>query len=241
LTKNHETPMANILCLETATEVCSIGIATDGRLSGIEELGQAGDHASQITLLIARAMEQASLEYRDLDAIAVSSGPGSYTSLRIGWGTAKGLSYALGIPLLKIDTLQALAMRAHARLQRPEAWYCPMIDARRMEVYAALYRSDGHCVSPGPEAMVLAPDSFAAWFDTGQPIVFTGNGAHKFQSLCKRPEAQFLPLSTSADAFPTLVEQAFCRGDFTDLAYSEPLYLKPPHVTVPKRTFFQNE
>jgi len=233
--------MANILCLETATEVCSIGIATDGRLSGIEELGQAGDHASQITLLIARAMEQASLEYRDLDAIAVSSGPGSYTSLRIGWGTAKGLSYALGIPLLKIDTLQALAMRAHARLQRPEAWYCPMIDARRMEVYAALYRSDGHCVSPGPEAMVLAPDSFAAWFDTGQPIVFTGNGAHKFQSLCKRPEAQFLPLSTSADAFPALAEQAFCRGDFTDLAYSEPLYLKPPHVTVPKRTFFQNE
>ena len=233
--------MANILCLETATEVCSVGIAAGGQLSGIEELGQAGDHASQITLLVARALEKASLEYRDLDAIAVSSGPGSYTSLRIGWGTAKGLAYALAIPLLQIDTLRALAMRAYVRAKRPEAWYCPMIDARRMEVYTALYGSDGHRMSPAPEAMVLAPDSFDAWFDRGQPIVFTGNGAHKFQSLCSRPEAQFLPLSASADAFPALAEEAFSRGDFTDLAYSEPLYLKPPHVTTSKRTFFNKE
>lgn len=226
--------MASILCLETATEVCSVAIAIDGHLQALQELRQAGDHAAQITLLISRSMEVAGLEFKDLDALAISSGPGSYTSLRIGWSTAKGLAYALGIPMLRIDTLQALALRAQQRTKYSNALYCPMIDARRMEVYCAWYDAQGSPLS-GPEAVVLAPDSFDRWFDEGRPVIFTGNGAAKYEPLMlDRPQATFIPLETSADAFPILAEAAFLRNDFIDPTYAEPCYLKPPNVTKPK-------
>lgn len=101
--------MALILCLETATDVCSVGLSQDGRLVALQESEQGRDHASQITLLIRKCADQAGYRLKDLDAVAVSSGPGSYTSLRIGWSTAKGIAYASGIPLLSVDTLQALA------------------------------------------------------------------------------------------------------------------------------------
>lgn len=225
--------MARILCLETATDVCSVGVSIDGRLCALQETQQVGDHAARITLLIARCLEEAGLTFKDLDALAISSGPGSYTSLRIGWSTAKGLAYSLQLPLVLVDTLQAIAMRAKRLVNYSDAWYAAMIDARRMEVYYALYRADGSQIR-GAEALVLTPDAFDVWFDAGQVIVFTGNGASKFQSLTQRTEAVFLPLIASADAFPVLAEQAFMEGVFIDLAYSEPRYLKPPNITKPK-------
>lgn len=226
--------MARILCLETATDVCSVAIAIDGRLQALHEIRQAGDHAAQITLLISRSMDAAGLDFSDLDALAISSGPGSYTSLRIGWSTAKGLAYSLGIPMLRIDTLQALAVRAQQHTTYANAIYCPMIDARRMEVYCAWYDAQANALSE-PEAIVLTPESFDYWFDKGYPIVFTGNGAAKYEPLMlHRPEATFIPLETSADTFPILAEAAFLRNDFIDPTYAEPYYLKPPNVTKPK-------
>jgi len=226
--------MAKILCLETATEVCSAGIAQDGVLCSLAEIRQSGDHAAQITLLIARALEEAALTFQDLDAIAVSAGPGSYTSLRIGWSTAKGLAYSLGLPLLRISTLQALALRGLRQADRTDILCCPMIDARRMEVYMALFDGFGNEITP-PSALILEKDSFDSWFGAGHPVLFTGNGAEKYQPmLAQQPLALFFPLSTSADTFPLLAENAFQSREFVDLAYAEPLYLKPPNITKPK-------
>ncbi|MBV6427812.1 MAG: tRNA threonylcarbamoyladenosine biosynthesis protein TsaB [Haliscomenobacter sp.] len=225
--------MALILCLETATDVCSVGLSQDGRLVALQESEQGRDHASQITLLIRQCVDQAGYRLKDLDAVAVSSGPGSYTSLRIGWSTAKGIAYVSGIPLLSIDTLQALAWGAASRVQQDTAWYCALIDARRMEVYAGVYEADGKRIS-GPEALILEPGSFGYCLESGRTAVFTGNGAAKFQPLCPEPNALFLPLEASAAFFPALAEQAFEGGRVAEVAYSEPLYLKPPNITKPK-------
>lgn len=226
--------MAKILCLETATEVCSAGIARNGVLCSLQEIRQSGDHAAQITLLITRAMEEAGLSFQDLDAIAISAGPGSYTSLRIGWSTAKGLAYSLRLPLLQVSTLQALALRGLRQTTQQDILCCPMIDARRMEVYTALFDVTGKEITP-PAALILEPDSFDHWFYSGKTILFTGNGAEKYQPmLSQQPLALFLPLQTSADTFPTLAEKAFQQQAFIDLAYAEPLYLKPPNITKPR-------
>ncbi|MBK6947070.1 MAG: tRNA (adenosine(37)-N6)-threonylcarbamoyltransferase complex dimerization subunit type 1 TsaB [Haliscomenobacter sp.] len=225
--------MALILCLETATDVCSVGLSHDGRLVALQESEQGRDHASQMTLLIGKCAEQAGYRLKDLDAVAVSSGPGSYTSLRIGWSTAKGIAYVLGIPLLSVDTLQALAWGAASRFQLETAWYCALIDARRMEVYAGVYEANGNRIS-GPEALVLDSGSFGYCLEGGRTAVFTGNGAVKFQPLCSEPNAVFIPLEASAAFLPALAEQAFQSGRFAEVAYSEPLYLKPPNITKPK-------
>lgn len=225
--------MALILCLETATDVCSVGLSRNGQLVALQESEKGRDHASQITLLIGKCADEAGVRLKDLDAVAVSSGPGSYTSLRIGWSTAKGIAYTLGIPLLAVDTLQALAWGAAFKLQLETAWYCALIDARRMEVYAGVYEANGNRIS-GPEALVLDTDSFGYSLEGGRTVVFTGNGAAKFQPLCSKPNAVFIPLEASAAFFPALAEQAFQSGTFAELAYSEPLYLKPPNITKPK-------
>ncbi len=222
--------MALILCLETATDVCSVGISDNGRLVALQESEQGRDHASQITLLIGKCAGQAGHHLKDLDAVAVSSGPGSYTSLRIGWSTAKGIAYALGIPMISVDTLQALAWGATSRVKLETAWYCAMIDARRMEVYTGVYEATGRQIS-GPEALVLGPETFDYWLKEGKTMVFTGNGAAKFQPLCSKPNAVFIPLEASAAFFPALAERAFQHGQFAEVAYSEPVYLKPPNIT----------
>lgn len=228
--------MALILCLETATEICSVGLGAAGELIVLEEAPEPMDHAARLTACIGKCMERAGRTLQELEAIAVSQGPGSYTSLRIGYSTAKGMAYALDIPILEIDTLQALAAGAREKFRGEGVLYCPMIDARRMEVYYALYAEDGRQIAP-PQAAVLEAGMFNAWYEQGYRLVFTGNGAEKFRQVGAHPDAVFLPLPASAAAFPALAEEQYREKRWADTAYCEPFYLKPPNITQAKKIF----
>lgn len=228
--------MTTILHIETATDICSIGISQGEQLLALQEITHFSDHASKITLLIEACLQQIKLTINDLDAVAISQGPGSYTSLRIGVSTAKGICYALNKPLIVIDTLQALAL-ATLKLEKKKALYCPMIDARRMEVYGALFDSDNQLVRAA-EALKMETDTFDTYFQNNQPIVFSGDGAEKCKTVLTSPLAYFSPVVCSAAHLVPLALQAFEKQQFANLAYFEPFYLKPPNITTPKKTGF---
>lgn len=225
--------MPQILHIETATDICSIGISQDETLLALQEITHFADHASKITLLIEACLQEAKLSLNDLDAVAVSQGPGSYTALRIGVSTAKGICYALNKPLIAVDTLQALAL-ATFNAERKDALYCPMIDARRMEVYAAIFDQANQIVEEAT-ALKIEADSFDVYFKAGQDLVFAGDGAEKCKSVFTGAFAHFSPIVCSARHLIPLALQAFQNQQFSDLAYFEPFYLKPPNITTPKQ------
>ncbi|MFZ4427013.1 MAG: tRNA (adenosine(37)-N6)-threonylcarbamoyltransferase complex dimerization subunit type 1 TsaB [Saprospiraceae bacterium] len=222
--------MALILCLETATEACSVALGDGGKLVALNRADAPMDHAARLTTLITSCLENAGKGLRSLDAVAVSRGPGSYTSLRIGYSTAKGIAYGLGIPVLEIDTLQALAVQGTAAANRPGALCCAMLDARRMEAYYAIYTETGQQLQP-PVAAELTPDMFDDYYAQGAFMVFTGNAVEKFSTIHVHARALFSPMAASAETFPALAEKKFREGVFADTAYCEPLYLKPPNIT----------
>ena len=213
--------MSWILHLETSTKVCSVALSSEGKLYCLEEI--ADDqyaHGEQLTLLIDKVAKQSGIELSQLSAVSVASGPGSYTGLRIGLSTAKGLCYALGIPLVLIDSLSALAACAFDKY--PGKNYCPMIDARRMEVYTTIFASNREVLQP-MSAVVLDEHSFAEY----EPFVFFGDGAAKMQELWKdRNCIVDETLLSSAAGQVQLAYEQFTKGEFADLAYSEPIYLK---------------
>ncbi|MBI3238742.1 MAG: tRNA (adenosine(37)-N6)-threonylcarbamoyltransferase complex dimerization subunit type 1 TsaB [Flavobacteriia bacterium] len=221
--------MSWILHLETATKVCSVALSLNGKLHQLEEI--ADDqyaHGEQLTLLIEKVLKQASIAPRDVAAVSVSSGPGSYTGLRIGVSTAKGLCYALGIPLIAIDSLSALANLA--REKYPQQTLCPMIDARRMEVYATIFAADGSVLKP-MSADVLDENSYSAF----EPFVFFGDGAPKMAEIWKdRNVICDLALRCSASGQVVLAYEKFTRNEVEDVAYFEPLYLKEFAGTIKK-------
>jgi tRNA threonylcarbamoyladenosine biosynthesis protein TsaB len=225
--------MALLLLIETATDLCSIGISEGLELLSLQQAPEGYQHAGQITLLIERCLQEASLALADIDGLAMSSGPGSYTSLRVGAATAKGICYALDKPLVAVDTLQALALAA-LRQEREEALYFPMIDARRMEVYTAGFDAANECISP-PQAMVVEPDSFSAYLQAGHIIVLAGNGAAKCRSSLPQEGILYTSIVCSAAHLLPLALPAFEAGRFVDPAYYSPFYLKPPNITVPKK------
>jgi tRNA threonylcarbamoyladenosine biosynthesis protein TsaB len=218
-----------ILLLETATDVCSVGLCRGEALLSLRESDSGQDHAAFITLFIREVMEEAGYALSDLDAVALSDGPGSYTSLRIGASTAKGICFALNKPLLAIDTLRSLA--SACRINAPGmAWYCPMIDARRMEVYCALFDT-GMQREWDTRAVVVEPQVFEPYLAGG--LAICGSGAAKAVELLGMEAATHVPLRCSA---PFLVPQAledFRIGKFCNMAYYTPTYLKPPNITVP--------
>lgn len=222
-----------ILHIETATDLCSIGVSRGEELLALEEITQFSDHASKITLLITTCLQQAQLSLKDLDAVAVSRGPGSYTSLRIGISTAKGICYALDKPLIAVDTLQALAL-ATAQSEQKEALYCPMIDARRMEVYAAIFDKNNQIIQEAT-ALKIEANTFDTYFQKRQNIIFSGNGAAKCQPVLTSEYAHFNPIVCSARHLAPLALQAFENKQFANIAYFEPFYLKPPNITTPKK------
>ncbi|UOQ54643.1 tRNA (adenosine(37)-N6)-threonylcarbamoyltransferase complex dimerization subunit type 1 TsaB [Hymenobacter cellulosivorans] len=223
-----------ILSLETSSPVCSVALHRDGQLLGQSELRLEKSHSSHLSLLIQQLLDNTNSTMQDLAAVAVSDGPGSYTGLRIGGAAAKGLCYALDIPLIAISTLQALAQQVAAYTVRAEdLLFCPMLDARRMEVYSALYTHDGREVL-APAPLILDSETLAEQL-AHHRLLFFGNGAAKFAPLVNSANAGFLAaVEPSAIAVGTLAYQAFQRQDFRDVAYYEPFYLKEVHTTTPK-------
>ncbi|MFN7119317.1 MAG: tRNA (adenosine(37)-N6)-threonylcarbamoyltransferase complex dimerization subunit type 1 TsaB [Saprospiraceae bacterium] len=225
--------MRRILHIETTTDICSIGISQEEELIALQEITQFSEHASKITLLIEACLQEANLTLKDLDAVAVSQGPGSYTALRIGVSTAKGICYALNKPLIAVDTLQALAL-ATFKTEQKDALYCPMIDARRMEVYCAIFDKNNQLIQEAA-ALKIESDTFDAYFKKNQNMVFSGDGAEKCKSVLTSEFAHFSSIVCSAKHLVPLALAAFHHQQFADLAYFEPFYLKPPNITTPKK------
>jgi len=201
----------------------------------VKETHVSNSHAELITLLCQQALLEAGLEFSGLDAVAVSQGPGSYTGLRIGVSTAKGLCYGLDIPLIAVSTLEAMALGMITTTPHPEnAVFCPMIDARRMEVYNAVFSSHLKLINP-VEATVVDEDSFGN-FLANHPVYFGGDGAAKCaQVLAHHGHARFLSdFNPSARWVATLSERHFKDSVFTDIAYFEPYYLKDFIAGIPR-------
>lgn len=213
--------MSWILHIETSTKVCSVALSNNGILHCLEEI--ADDqyaHGEQLTVLIERVMQKASVKMNQLNAVSVASGPGSYTGLRIGVSTAKGLCYALGIPLIFIDSLTALAERAFDRY--PDKRIIPLIDARRMEVYTTVFGPKKEELQ-AMSAMILDEQSLSEY----EPFVYFGDGAAKMSESWKGRNCLFDPeLLSSASGQVRPAFEKFNKKDFTDLAYCEPIYLK---------------
>jgi len=225
--------MALILCIETATDACSVCLARDGHSIGTKVAVGDFQHASQLTVLVQDLMDSRETSMSQLDAVAVSEGPGSYTALRVGLSTAKGICYAHGIPLLLINSLKALATAMRSVDAAPNTLYAPMIDARRMEVYTALY--DAALNTLQEAAAVIITQEFLQVQSARYRIRFAGNGAQKCIPVLQSNHRQYMEIRHSAEHLVELAEQQYQGAGFADLAYSEPFYLKPPNITTPKR------
>lgn len=230
--------MAKILLIETATDVCSVGLSVDDKLIAIRETATFNEHGKRITLFIQECLEQANLKASDLDAIAVSSGPGSFTSLRIGTATAKGLCYALNKPLIAIDTMQALALAAFQE-KDINSLYIPMIDARSMGVYYSIFNQDGVCVKPLCRGK-LSDDILASYQSNKQKIICCGHAAEKYKDIISDNITYRSETVNSAKHLLSFAIKAYKNELWSDLAYYEPNYLAPPNITVSKKKKAKN-
>ena len=222
--------MEYILNIETATKNCSVALAKGGKTILCKEIAEEGySHAERLHVFIEEIIKEAGISLNDLSAIAVSQGPGSYTGLRIGVSAAKGLCFALGIPLIAVDTLQALA----SQVKVADGVIIPMIDARRMEVYSAIF-------APNLEkkreilAEIITEDSFSGIEGT---IYFVGDCAEKCKSVLTKGNYVFLEdiKYPSAKEMSALSYEKFKINDTVDVAYFEPYYLKDFMITAPKK------
>jgi len=215
-----------ILQIETATTICSVALARDGKVVAFKQVDQRNAHAEVITVFIDELLAIPGFSYSDIDAIAVSCGPGSYTGLRIGVSTAKGLCFALDKPLIAIETLEAMAFGVINEGIETDMLLCPMIDARRMEVYTSIFNSKGENIKP-TAAEIIDENSFADLLQDNK-VLFFGDGAEKCREvLSHNPNAQFLSgFINSATHLTKKAEEKFMAKDFEDVAYFEPYYLK---------------
>ena len=242
-----------ILCLETSTAVCSVALVDNSNVIALRESLDGQNHAEKITIFIDEVMKEANISYNELEAIAVSKGPGSYTGLRIGVSTAKGLCYAMEKPLIAIDTLAAmtkgfldnnfdnntnitsssLSLSLSSSLSSSSI-FCPMIDARRMEVYSAFFTGDMKKISE-TEALIIDESSFSD-LKLNHHLYLFGDGADKLVSLFENEEniTVIEKFHCSAAYMARLAEEAFKNNDFVDTAYFEPFYLKDFVPGIPK-------
>ncbi|WP_439181477.1 tRNA (adenosine(37)-N6)-threonylcarbamoyltransferase complex dimerization subunit type 1 TsaB [Carboxylicivirga taeanensis] len=230
--------MAKILSIETSTGVCSVAYSEDGNIVASKELYQVNSHASNLTVLIEQLFKLDSTpDIKDIDAVAVSSGPGSYTGLRIGVSTAKGICYALNKPLIAIDSMHILTQPVveQYKATEPQATvFCPLMDARRMEVYTAVFDHELKLIE-NISAKIVDETTFSDWLSKYQ-VVFFGNGAEKCKDVITHSNALFIddchPL---AKHLAPLAESYFAEKKFEDVAYFEPFYLKDFVATTPKK------
>ncbi|HVZ57411.1 MAG TPA: tRNA (adenosine(37)-N6)-threonylcarbamoyltransferase complex dimerization subunit type 1 TsaB [Chitinophagaceae bacterium] len=226
--------MALILHIDTALDAASICLARGEQVLATAENARRQDHAAWLQPAIRALLDGEGLKPASLEAVAVTAGPGSYTGLRIGMATAKGLCYALNLPLITVSTLEVLAAAAWADAP-PADLVCPMVDARRQEVFTAVYDRELREVMT-PTAMVLSEPGFSELLDT-HTVLFTGNGSPKFEAMTRSPRALFKSIHLQAALLVKFSHKRFHEKQFADLAYAEPLYIKEFYTTSPKTPF----
>ncbi len=216
--------MVHILNIHTATEKAVINLMKDEEILGTSANGETKKHASFLHVAIKDLLEQFDVDIKNLDAIGVTSGPGSYTGIRVGLATAKGLCYALKIPLITYTSLEIIALSAHLFTKDDSALYCPMIDARRMEVYTAIY--DYHLKEiMQPSAVVLDKTSFIETL-RDYKIVFSGSGSGKFEQIIKNENAAFLHQDISPASLSKIAWEKYVNKDFENPLVAKPVYIK---------------
>lgn len=243
--------MARILLIETATEVCSAAMAVDGVVVALQEELHCTSHAALLTLQIEACVRQSGIPLQALDAVAVSQGPGSYTALRVGVSVAKGICYALAKPLIAVDTLLALAAASAVYPPSASLWrvnpppstlhrspfFMPMLDARRQEVWTAVYDTEMNVLAPA-QPLIIENDLFENFIRTVIPsfgntqVILSGNGANKIENVRHDKEAVVTSknICSSADLAPW-AERYFQSADFQNIVYFEPFYMKMPNIT----------
>lgn len=235
--------MSLILCIETGTDVCSVGLAENGQLVALRE-SCGRDHARNVAVYVDELLRERDIDADEIDAIAVGKGPGSYTGLRIGVSFAKGLCYGLGKPLIAIGSLDALVEVAREDAEAgivdvddfERATLCPMVDARRMEVYTQLFNGRGEAQGE-VEAKIIDEQSFAEEIVAAEEFVIFGNGAAKCAGTLSE-KVKLIDIAPSARGLVRLAQEALDAGRTEDIAYFEPFYLKNFVVTTSKKKLF---
>lgn len=221
--------MSLLLNIDTAVQAASVCLSSNENIIATAENPVEKDSAAWLHVAISKLLQQNGVQPQQLSAVAVSAGPGSYTGLRVGMSAAKGLCYALSIPLISINTLQMMA----AAVNHPATnLLCPMIDARRMEVFTALFDTALNEVLPSTN-LILHTDAFQQWL-TQNTITFFGNGSTKAATVLQHPHATFAAVAVNATAMVPLSADKHARGQFSNLAYTEPFYGKDFHSSISK-------
>lgn len=241
--------MENLILIETSTELCSTAMASDGKIVSYRESDTPRSHASMTAVFADEMLKETGLNVMDCSAVCVSMGPGSYTGLRVGVSTAKGLCFGAGIPLIAVGTLDTLVWQAigsgHADESAagqssllPEGcrYIVPMIDARRMEVYTAIFSPDGKQLT-GTEARIIDADSFGQQLAEG-PVLFIGDAAEKCRTAITHPNAHFIQCCPKASSMLIPAMMEYKEKRFKDVAYFEPFYLKNFVATVSRKKLF---
>jgi tRNA threonylcarbamoyladenosine biosynthesis protein TsaB len=236
--------MALLLNIETSTEVCSVALARDGVVVSFRESLTGQHHAELLSVYINEVLDECAIVAGQIDAVAVSGGPGSYTGLRIGVSTAKGICYASGLPLIALSSLEAMAsfvvqhQSDYHHFETENILFCPMIDARRMEVYTAFFDKNGVQVSE-IKADIIDHQSYLSYLENNR-VLFFGNGSFKCRDSISHRNALFINgITTSAKSMATLSERDFQLKKFVDVAYYGPFYLKDFVATIPVKNIFK--
>lgn len=230
--------MERIILIETSTALCSVALAEDGAVTAYRESSAPKAHASLTAVFIQELLSERELTLADCDAVCVSMGPGSYTGLRVGVSTAKGLCFGSGKPLLAVGTLDTLVAQAtdvipsEGEESPGYRFIIPMVDARRMEVYTAVFENGRQITETAPA--IIDENSFAEYLEQG-PCLFIGDGAGKCADVIKHPNATFCQCWPKASSMLEPAVAAFRAGNFQDVAYFEPFYLKEFVATVSKK------
>ena len=223
--------MEKIILIETSTALCSVALAENGVVTAYRESSAPKAHASLTAVFVQEVLSERGIALADCDAVCVSKGPGSYTGLRVGVSTAKGLCFGSGRPLLAVGTLDTLVAQAEGKYK----YIIPMIDARRMEVYACVFENGAQITETEP--VIVDENSFAEYLEQG-PCLFIGDGAGKCADVIKHPNAQFCQCNPKASAMLSPAMKAYNEKRFEDVAYFEPFYLKEFVATVSKKKLF---
>ena len=224
--------MNRIILIETSTSLCSVALAENGTVTAYRESSAPKAHASLTAVFVQEVLEERGLSLAECDAVCVSKGPGSYTGLRVGVSTAKGLCFGSGKPLVAVGTLDTLVAQADNSQFKH---IIPMIDARRMEVYTAVFEDTRQLTETAP--MIVDENSFAEYLEQG-PCLFIGDGAGKCTDVIKHPNAHFCQCNPKASAMLQPAMKALKEKRFEDVAYFEPFYLKEFVATVSKKKLF---